>query len=165
MKYTVRRGQMTVKARSLVHDATVTWSAISGTILFDPDATSATRAEITVDMRAFDGGDRFSSWKLKSELEADKHPTATFNLTRFAKIHEVSAGQFEASASGHLAWRGHDFDLDVRGKASMDRRGLEASATFELDLHRFGISAPKILSFMIDSLVDVKIALQAVVAS
>src|SRR5450432_1812324 len=105
-RYTVQRGKIEVKARSSLHDTTTVWSKVTGTIDFDPEATGGAQAEISVDMRVFDAGDRLKNWKIKGDLDPDSHPTATFQLMRFDQIGEKTAGDYEALATGQLSWRG-----------------------------------------------------------
>jgi polyisoprenoid-binding protein YceI len=135
MRYRLQRGAVTVTGRG----AALRCAKIDGSIDFDADAPSSARAELSVDVRSFDAGDRFSNWKLESELDAEQHPTATFTLARFEAIHEVTAGQWTGTALGQLRWRGHTPMLKIKGKATIDRRNIEAQATFELDVRELGM--------------------------
>jgi polyisoprenoid-binding protein YceI len=163
MKYTVQRGRVEVKARSSIHDTNTVWAKVTGTIDFDPDKTDAARAEIQVDMRAFDAGDRLKNWKIKGDLDPDSHPTATFTLMRFDQINEKTAGDFEAVAVGQLAWRGKTPSIKVKGKARIDRRAIDAQASFDLDVRKeLGVTPPKFFMFKVEDVVSVQITLFAV---
>jgi polyisoprenoid-binding protein YceI len=139
MRYRLQRGTVSVTARGTARGTTVRCAKIDGTIDFDADAPSSTRAELSVDMRSIDAGDRFKNWKLESELHAEQHPTATFTLARFEAIHEVTSGQWTGTAIGQLRWRGHKPMLKIKGKATVDRRNIEAQATFDLDVRELGM--------------------------
>jgi polyisoprenoid-binding protein YceI len=162
VKYGVQRGKVEVMARSSIHDTRTVWSKLAGTIEFDADDPKSARAAIEVDMRVFDAGDRLKNWKIKGDLEPDKHPTATFKLLRFDKIAEVTAGVWEAAAVGQLSWRGQNADVTVKGKATVDRRGIDATATFDLDVRKqLGITPPRFFMFKVEDVVAVQVTLFA----
>ena len=165
MRYKLQRGLVEVKARSSVHDTTTKYSKIEGTIDFDPDNTAAAQAELTVDMRVFDAGDRLKNWKLKSDLDPDSHPTATFTLAGFDEIHEVTAGQYTAVAKGQLKWRGKVPMIKIKGKASIDRRSIDAQATFDLNVRDLGVTPPKILMFKVEEIVSIHVTFFAFVVA
>jgi polyisoprenoid-binding protein YceI len=162
VNYRVQRGLVEVKARSSIHDTTTRFAKLEGSIDFDADAPAGARAELRVDMRVFDAGDRFKNWKLKSELDPDKHPTATFALSRFDDIREETAGRFVAAAVGQLRWRGRSVDVKVKGTATADRRAIEAAASFELDVKTLGVAPPRFLMFKVEDVVLVQVTLRAV---
>ena len=162
MRYQVQRGRVEVKARSSLHDTTTVWAKLSGSIDFDPDARDGAQAEISVDMRSFDAGDRFKNWKIKSDLDPEGHHTATFRLTRFDQIAEPTAGNFEATAAGQLAWHGRSPDIKVKGKGKIDRRAIDAQASFELDVRTLGVAPPRFLMFKVEDVVLVQVTLFAV---
>jgi len=164
-RFKVFRGLVQVKARSSIHDTVTKYEKLSGSIEFDPDEPRAAQAQISVDMRVFDAGDRFKNWKIKSDLDPDAHPTATFRLTVMNDVHETSSGRFKAKATGQLEWRGKTVDLTVNGTATVDRRGIEATATFELDVKKLGISPPKFLMFKVEDEVVVQVSLFATIAA
>src|SRR6266571_5950362 len=111
MRYVVHKGRVVVKARSPLQDTTATWKKPSGTIDLDPEQPRGARAEVSLDMRAFDAGDWFQNWKLKGELDAERHPTARFLLMRFEDLREPAPGQLEATALGQLQWRGRTVEV------------------------------------------------------
>ena len=165
MRFRVQRGVVEVKARSSIHDTDTKFSKLEGWIEFDPDAPAGARAEISVDMRVFDAGDKLKNWKLRSDLEPDKHPTATFILMRLENAHEPGAGRFEAAAVGQLRWRGRSPDIRVRGQASVDRRAIDAKASFDLDVRELGVKPPGFLMFKVESVVTVHVTLFATAAA
>jgi polyisoprenoid-binding protein YceI len=165
VRYRVQRGLVEVKARSSIHDTDTRFAKLEGWIEFDPDQPAAARAEISVDMRVFDAGDKLKNWKLKSDLEPDKHPTATFVLARLENVHEPNAGRFAASAVGQLKWRGRAPDVRVRGQASVDRRAIDARASFDLDVRELGVKPPGFLMFKVENVVSVLVTLFAVTAA
>jgi hypothetical protein len=135
----VTKGRVTVKARSSA-DVT-TWSKLSGTIQLDLDQPLGARAEMSVDMRAFEAGDWFKHWQLEGDMDPRAHPTATFMLMRFEGLREASAGQLEATAVGQLQWRGKTAEVRVRGTARVNPRAIDAAGWFELDARLLGLAA------------------------
>jgi len=164
MKYKVQRGHVEVKARAPGHDTVARFSKLDGTIDFDPDNPQAGRAELALDMRHLDAGDKLKNWKLKTDLEPDTYPTASFTLARFQDIHEVTAGQFTATALGQLRYRDKMPMIHVKGLAAVDRRSIDARTSFELDVRDLGIFPPRFLMFRVEDVVLVQVALFAVIA-
>jgi polyisoprenoid-binding protein YceI len=163
MHYKIQRGAVEVRAKSALHDTTTKFGKVEGTIDFDPDAPASAQCDIRVDMRVFDAGDTFKNWKLKGDLDAETYPTATFILARFDDVHEVTAGAFTATATGQIKWRDHTPIVKVKGKATVDRRSIDARASFDLDVRQLGIAPPKFLMFKVDEIVAVQASVFAFV--
>jgi hypothetical protein len=161
LTFRVVSGQVKVVARSPVHDTTAVWPGVSGTIRVDPAAPEARcEAEIALDMRNLDAGDALKSWKLKADIQPERHPTATFRLDQLAitgRSGETSSGR----ASGRLAWRGHEIVVHALGEGRLSDRELEAAARFDLDMRALGIQPPKILFLKVEPVVRVTISLRA----
>ena len=159
LSYTIQAGEVVVTARSSIHDTRTVFSRLSGTIAIDPAAPEAgASAEVAVDMRAFDTGDRLKNWKLKSDLDPERHPTATFRLARL----EVAAAEpLRAAASGTLAWRGRDVEVRARGEGTISPEAIRARAVFELDVRALGVEPPKIFFLRVESVVRVEVSLSA----
>ncbi len=160
MKYKIESGKLSVQARSRVHDTTTVWSKISGEVEADPDtlATAGARGTFRVDMTAFDAGDWLKNRKLRKDFDLDHHPTATFELARVSDVVRDGA-KFTAKASGVLRWRGKDVALDIAGEGTLDRDRLAATATFELDIRKLGLSAPRFFVFKMEDEVTVEVTL------
>ena len=159
-KYAVT-GTLTVKARSSVHDTTTRWDKITGEVEADPDAIEAARGSFSVDMTAFDAGDWLKNRKLRKDFEMDRHPTATFSLEAVS-LSKREANAFEATARGTLRWRGKAVPIELGGKGSLDTKRLAADATFELDITRLGLTAPRFFMFKVEDVVTVAITLGGV---
>lgn len=160
MRYRVTAGTLTVQARSRVHDTTTVWTRMSGDIDADPDtlATAGATATFTVDMTAFDAGDFLKNRKLRKDFDLASHPTARFTLTAVTGV--VRDGPtFTATARGTLDWRGKQVELVLAGQGKLDAMGLTASASFELDIRRLGLQAPRFLMFKVEDEVTVTVAL------
>jgi polyisoprenoid-binding protein YceI len=157
MKYAVTGGKLTVKARSSVHDTTTVWDRISGDVEADASAIEQAKATFTVDMSKFDAGDFLKNRKLRKDFDMDAHPTATFTLTRVSDVVR-DGSKFTANAEGVLAWRGKQVPLVVRGQGTLDDRHLEAKGTFELDIRKLGLSAPRFFVFKMEDEVTVEVA-------
>ena len=160
MKYVVR-GQLTVKARSSVHDTTTRWDKITGEAIADPDAIEAARGQFSVDMTAFDAGDWLKNRKLRKDFEMDTHPTATFSLDAVSLL-KREGDAFEAKARGALRWRGKELAIELAGKGTLDAKQLVADATFELDITRLGLQAPRFFMFKVEDVVTVAVHLTGV---
>lgn len=160
--YKVVGGHVRVTARSSLHDTRTVWSRVEGTLEVDPDAPEAEpRAEIRVDMRELDTGDRLKNWKLKSDLAPDRYPTATFTLRRLENVRRENGGGFRADAVGLLAWRGRDTEVRLSGRGRLDASAVEAEGRFELDVRHLGVEPPKILMFRVEPVVEVEVQARA----
>jgi len=150
---------MVVNARSSIHDTRSIWPALSGTVVVDPDAPGdGAEAEVAVDMRQFDAGDRLRNWKLRSDLDPEHHPTATFRL---ARLDVTSAAPLRARASGRLVWRGREVELQATGEGSLTAGELTATAGFDLDVRTLGVEPPKVFFLKVESVVRVEVTLTA----
>ncbi|MGE0401102.1 MAG: YceI family protein [Kofleriaceae bacterium] len=158
MKYRVSSGKLTVKARSKIHDTSTVWEKVTGDVEADAEtlATEGARATFAVDMTSFDAGDWLKNRKLKSDFEMDKHPKATFEL-RSVKDVVRDGAKFTATAEGVLRWRGKEVVLTLAGRGTLDPMRVEASATFDLDIRRLGLSAPRFLMIKMDDEVSVEV--------
>lgn len=154
-------GRLTVKARSSVHDTTTVWDKLTGEANADPDAIEAATARISVDMTSFDAGDWLKNRRIRKDLDFDRHPTATFTLDRTTNVRR-SAARFEATAIGTLRWRGIELPLELAGQGTLDPQRLAATATFSLDITRFGIKPPKLFIFKVEDVVTIDVALTGV---
>lgn len=158
MRYLVQSGALTVKARSRVHDTTTTWNKVTGEVEADAEtlATIGAKATFRVDMTAFDAGDFLKNRKLRKDFDLEGHPAATFELTAVRDV--VRDGpSFSATAEGTLKWRGHEVGLVLAGQGKLDAVSLEAKATFELDIRKLGMTAPRFLMFKMEDEVTVEV--------
>ena len=156
MRYRVTAGTLTVQARSRVHDTTTVWNKVSGEIHADPDtlASAGATAHFEVDMTAFDAGDFLRNRKLRKDFDLATHPMARFELRAVRGVVRDGA-TFTATAEGVLRWRGHRIELVLAGRGRLDGMGVDASATFELDIRTLGLSAPRFLMFKMEDEVTV----------
>ena len=157
--YAVASGKLTVKARSTVHDTTTVWDKISGDVDANPDAIEQATATFRVDMTSFDAGDWLKNRKLRKDFDMDGNPTATFTLERVSDV--VRDGdKFTAKAEGKLAWRGKSVPLVLSGTGMVSADRVEASAKFELDIKKLGLSAPKFFMFKMEDEVTVEVSVR-----
>ena len=169
MRYRVTSGTLTVQARSRIHDTRTVWNKITGEIVADPEALAdvgptGTQARFEVDMTAFDAGDFLKNRKLRKDFALEAHPVATFSLTGLADVVR-SGATFTATARGTLDWRGKQIELALIGRGTLDGMRVEATATFELDIRRLGLSAPRFLLFKIADEVAVDVAIHGTVVA
>jgi polyisoprenoid-binding protein YceI len=160
-KYKVSSGKLTVKARSKIHDTTTVWSKISGEVDVDADtlATAGAIATFTVDMTAFDAGDFLKNRKLRKDFDMEAHPKATFELRAVRDV--VRDGPtFTATADGALRWRGKEDLVTLQGSGKLDGVSVEATGTFELDIRKLGLSAPRFLMIKMEDEVAVEVTVR-----
>ncbi len=159
MRYRVDGGTLKVQARSRVHDTTTVWDKLAGDVEADADtlATAGARATFRVDMTSFDAGDWLKNRKLKKDFDMDAHPIATFELTAVRDVVRDGA-KFTATAEGLLRWRGKEVPLVLSGRGTLDDMHVEASATFELDIKKLGLSAPRFLMIKMEDEVTVDVS-------
>ena len=161
MKYQVTSGKLTVKARSKIHDTTTTWDKVTGDVEADADtlATTGAIATFTVDMTSFDAGDFLKNRKLRKDFEMESHPKAMFKLTSVRDV--VRDGPtFKATAEGVLEWRGKEVVVTLQGSGKLDGVSVEATGTFELDIRKLGLSAPRFLMIKMEDEVTVDVAVK-----
>ena len=164
MKYRVTSGKLSVKARSKIHDTTTVWDKISGTVEADADtlATAGAIAKFDVDMTSFDAGDFIKNRKLRKDFDMDGNPRASFELTAVRDV--VRDGPtFKATADGVLRWRGKEVLVSLQGSGKLDGVSVEATGTFELDIKKLGLSAPRFLMIKMADEVTVDVTVRGTV--
>ncbi len=157
MNYRIESGKLTVQARSKLHDTTTVWDKVTGDVDADATAIEAAHATFTVDMTSFDAGDWLKNRKLKKDFDMDAHPRATFEL-RSVKDVVRDGAKFTATAEGVLRWRGKEVVLSLAGRGTLDDVRVEASATFELDIKKLGLSAPRFLMIKMEDEVSIEVS-------
>jgi polyisoprenoid-binding protein YceI len=160
VRYRVSAGKLTVRARSRIHDTTTVWDRITGDVEADPEtlATAGAAASFRVDMTSFDAGDWLRNRKLRKDFDLEAHPSAGFTLRALRDVRR-DGPTFTATAEGVLAWRGKELPLVLAGQGRLDAAGLEASATFELDIRKLGLSAPRFLMIKMEDEVEIEVTL------
>ncbi len=164
MKYAVSAGKLTVKARSTVHDTTTVWNKITGDVDADASAIEQAKATFAVDMTQFDAGDFLKNRKLRKDFELESFPSATFTLTRVSDVVR-DGSKFTAKAEGTLSWRGKQVVLVLSGQGSLDDTHVEAKGTFELDIRKLGLSAPRFFVFKMEDEVTVEVTVRGAVTA
>jgi polyisoprenoid-binding protein YceI len=159
MKYAISGGKLTVKARSSVHDTTTVWDKITGDVDADPDAIEQAKATFTVDMTSFDAGDWLKNRKLRKDFDMDGNPTATFTLERVSDV-QRDGDKFTAKAEGKLRWRGKGVPLVLSGQGTLSADRVEARASFEFDIKKLGLSAPKFFVFKMEDEVTIDVTVR-----
>ncbi len=162
MKYRIESGKLTVQARSRVHDTTTVWDKVTGDVDADANAIERASATFRVDMTSFDAGDWLKNRKLRKDFDMDAHPKATFEL-RGVKDVVRDGAKFTATAEGVLRWRGKEVVLALQGRGTLDDMRVEASATFELDIKRLGLAAPRFLMIKMEDEVSVDVTVRGAV--
>ena len=161
MRYRITAGKLTVKARSRIHDTTTVWDKVTGEVDADPDtlATAGAKATFAVDMTSFDAGDFLKNRKLRKDFDMEAHPQATFELRGVRDV--VRDGPtFTATADGVLRWRGKEVVVSLRGSGKLDGVSVEATGSFELDIRKLGLSAPRFLVIKMEDEVTVDVSVR-----
>jgi polyisoprenoid-binding protein YceI len=161
VKYRVTAGKLTVRARSRIHDTTTVWDRITGDVEADPETLAAAGAvaAFRVDMTSFDAGDWLRNRKLRKDFDLEGHPSAAFELRALRDVRRDGAG-FTATAEGVLRWRGKEVPLTLAGKGKLDAAGLDATATFELDIRKLGLAAPRFLVIKMEDEVEIEVTVR-----
>ncbi|HEY5944654.1 MAG TPA: YceI family protein [Kofleriaceae bacterium] len=162
MKYAISSGKLSVKARSSVHDTTTVFDKITGDVDADAAAIEQAKATFRVDMTKFDAGDFLKNRKLRKDFDMDGNPTATFTLTRVSDVVR-DGSKFTAKAEGTLDWRGKQLVLVLSGQGTLDEKHVEAKGTFELDIRKLGLSAPRFFMFKMEDEVTVEVTVRGAV--
>ena len=161
MRYRVDAGTLTVKARSRIHDVSTVWNKVTGEAEADPETLPTTGAVATfrVDMTSFDAGDWLKTRKLRKDFDMDAHPSATFELRAVRDV--VRDGPtFRATAEGTLGWRGREVIVTLQGTGKLDPHTLEATASFELDITKLGLAAPRFLVIKMEDVVQIEVVIR-----
>lgn len=164
MRYRIDAGKLTVTAHSRIHDTRTVWDKITGDVEADPEtlASAGAVAKFHVDMTAFDAGDWLKNRKLRKDFDMEAHPRALFELLSLRDVARTGS-TFTAVAEGILAWRGYSVPLTLQGKGTLDGERVEASASFELDIRKVGLQAPKVLVIKMDDVVAVEVTVRGTV--
>ncbi len=164
MNYRITSGKLTVQARSRLHDITTVWDRVMGEVSADAAAIEATTATFTVDMTSFDAGDWLKNRKLKKDFDMDAHPKAIFELRGVRDV--VRDGmKFTAAADGVLKWRSKEIVLTLAGRGTLDDVRVEASAKFDLDIRKLGLSAPRFLIIKMEDEVTIEVTVTGAVVA
>lgn len=164
VNYRIASGKLTVQARSRLHDTTTVWDKVTGDVEADANAIEAARATFAVDMTSFDAGDWLKNRKLKKDFDMDAHPKAIFEL-RGVKDVVRDGTSFTATADGVLKWRGKEVALTLAGRGTLDDVRVEASAKFDLDIRKLGLSAPRFLMIKMEDEVTVEVTVTGAVVA
>lgn len=161
MRYRVDAGKLTVKARSKIHDTTTVWDKITGDVEADPEtlATTGAVAKFTVDMTSFDAGDWLKNRKLRKDFDMDGHPRATFELRALRDV-QRDGNRFTATADGALAWRGKEIVVTLQGEGTLDATTFDVRGSFELDITKLGLSAPRFLVIKMEDIVAIDVGVR-----
>lgn len=160
-RYVLTAGRVVVTARSALHDTRCLFPRMTGEVDFDPAEPQRARAEIRLDLRELDAGDRLKTWKLRGTIAPERYPLATFSLARIDRFEELAGGNVRAVAVGTLAWHDHKVELRAAGDATITPRAIMARAQFDLDVRSVGVAPPKFLMFKIDEVVSVQVEISA----
>jgi polyisoprenoid-binding protein YceI len=151
-------------ARSSVHDTEATLGPLTGTIEADLaalDQPGQVTLEIAVDLTAADGGDFLRTRKLRGEIDVRRYPEARFTLSRVVAMDRDPDGAFRATGAGVIAWRGRELEIRPEGSGALTEDGIDAAATFTLDIREFGVEPPKFLMLKVEPEVAVSVRIVA----
>lgn len=151
------RSIVRVEARAPLHSTHAEGRALSGSVVVDPaDPVGTLRMEVTAEIAAIKSGDFLLDTKSQSHVESNRFPTARFVLERATG----SAGALRVE--GKISWRGRDVPLTTVARAEIDAGQARGSASFELDMRSFGLTAPKLLFLKVQDVVKIDVEIVAV---
>lgn len=160
--YRVERGsKISVRARSSVHDTDTVWDRVAGTIEVEAGAVEGASGAVTVDMTRFDAGDFLRNRKLKKDLTPSAHPEARFAIDSVEGVTPRDNGEFTATVTGTMTWRGRSVVIRADGVGSIDGSSLRATGSFDLDVTKLGITPPRFLMLKVEDVVSVTVTLVA----
>ena len=130
-------------ATSTLHDFRGWTPNVSGEIRFDPLRLEETAAaEILVDARGLDTGDRDRDKDMHEHLQSDGYPTFKLTLTRFVRLDPTrSDGPFVLHAN--LEIREKSVPVEAPGSFELRPDGLlHVKGEFRVRMSQFGITPP-----------------------
>lgn len=151
------RSIVRVEARAPLHSTHAEGRALSGSVVVDPaDAAASLRMDVSVDIRTIKSGDFLLDGKSHSHVESARFPTARFVLER------ASGTPAALRVEGRVSWRGRDVPLAVTARADLGGAEARGTASFELDMRSFGLTAPKLLFLKVQDVVKIDVEIVAV---
>jgi polyisoprenoid-binding protein YceI len=153
------RSIVRVEARAPLHSTHAEGRGLSGRVSVDPaDVAGSLRMEVSVEIAALKSGDRLLDSKSLAHVDAARHPSARFVL-------EKASGTAAAlRIEGKLSWRGTDLPFATTARADVGASESRGRASFELDMRRFGLVAPKLLFLRVEDVVKIEVEIVAVPA-
>lgn len=157
-----RRSQVTLVARSSIHDVECVGRKVSGTLTGNPDSIADNPAiDVTVEMKSFDAGDWLKNRTLHGYFEVKKHATSTFALREIRAVERMDDGRYRATLVGTFEFQGKRYPLEASCTARVNARELSGDAEFSLFLPDMGLQAPSFLFVKMDDTVRVRVHLEA----
>jgi len=151
------RSIVRVEARAPLHSTHASGHALSGTVTVDPaDVTGSLKMVVEVAIAQIRSGDRLLDGKSLDHVDVSRHPTARFAAER------ASGTAASLRVEGKLSWRGYDVPLSVVARADVGASEARGHASFELDMRRFGLRAPKLLFLKVQDVVRLEVEIVAV---
>ena len=151
------RSIVRVEAHAPLHSTHAEGRGVSGHVSFDPvDLAGTLKMDVSVEIASLRSGDRLLDSKSLSHVDANRHPTARFVLD------EASGTAAALRVEGKLSWRGYELPFATTARAEVGPAQVSGRATFELDMRRFGLVAPKLLFLKVEDVVKVEVEIVAV---
>ncbi len=130
-------------ATSTLHDFRGWTRGVSGEIRFDPDRLDETAAaEIVVDARGLDTGDKDRDKDMHAHLQSQGYPAFKLTLTRFVRP-DPSRGDGSFVLHANLEIRGKSVPVESPGTFELRPDGhLHVKGEFRVRMSQFGITPP-----------------------
>lgn len=99
---------------------------VSGTVVLDPQNPANSKGKVTIGIKALKLTSEVMTGNMMGEwcLDADKHPTATFEVTS-GKVKKAKDGVFEGTATGNLTIKGITKSISVPVSARIVKDGVK----------------------------------------
>lgn len=156
--YRVREKLANLPAQS---DAVGRTHDVSGTVVIDDSSVSA--ASFEVQLATLQSDEERRDNRVRSALQTDQFPTATFELTTPIDLADPNAESVRVDAVGDLTIHGVTKSVTIPIEAARNRNQLELVGAITLPMADYGITPPSIGGFVTvedDGTLEFKILLE-----
>ena len=80
-------------------------------------------------------------------------------------VEGVRRARFTATAEGAIKWRGKEALVELKGQGKLDGVSVQATAMFDFDIKRLGLSAPRFLMIKMEDEVSIEVTIQGPVVA
>ncbi len=144
-------------------DAVGTSTAVTGTIVFNPDGSiDSSKSKLVFDLRTLKSDQSMRDGFIQRRtLETEQYPDAVFVPKTITGMPNPLTGQFGFELSGDMTIHGTTAPLTWQGIATVDDRAGQAAgrATTNFKFETFGMTVPKIFRVMsVDDSITLEVA-------
>ncbi|MFA6541822.1 MAG: YceI family protein [Bacteroidota bacterium] len=145
-QYTVDNASaVTVEGTSTLHNFELTSKTVSGTILLSPNGSNLTvgKISIAIPVKGLHSGKDGMDENMYESLNADSHPTITFESSSIAAASANDSGKSELQVSGVLTINGVSKNISMNVAAKqIDGKKYSFDGSKSLRMSEYGIEPP-----------------------